>query len=84
MQQLSLDEFSEETWDYVSGEVVTDTIWENNQPLIRAITFDLYSTYLESVLKNAHGLHVSVMYPKLTASILEKFFRSLIEYKQIK
>jgi hypothetical protein len=37
------DDFFYTTWDYVSDKVVDDNFWEDNQELIKSITFDLYN-----------------------------------------
>lgn len=49
MNVVSYDNFIEESWDYVSENVVSDDYWETHQDLILGITFRIYNFYKQNV-----------------------------------
>jgi hypothetical protein len=61
------DDFFYTTWDYVSDKVVDDNFWEDNQELIKSITFDLYNFKDKSNITE-----------KQVGKILESIFFNLI------
>jgi hypothetical protein len=61
------EDFFYTVWDYVSDKIVDDNFWEDNQELIRSVTFDLYNFKDKSKITE-----------KQVGKILESIFFNLI------
>lgn len=72
MEELSYEEFYEQVWDYVSGKIVSDQFYFENEGMMRAITKDLYDM---SCLEECN------MHPKYYGRLVESFFYNLFEHK---
>lgn len=77
MYTINFEDFIEETWDYVSEDVVSDDLWEMNEAFIRGITHDMYKHYKDSLMKMPSGAIIETVTPKICGLILESFFRNL-------
>lgn len=81
MHVLSFEEFIEETWDYVSENVVSDDYWEANEAFIRKVTHDLYKQYKKELIRLDTGEVLERLTTKICGRIMEDFFNSLIKFK---
>lgn len=81
MNTISFEEFIEETWDYVSGYVVSDEYWEANQEYITEVTFGFYEIYRKSLYMAVNG----EMYPRIKikefGKLLEIVFATTKKYQ---
>lgn len=78
MEELKYEEFFDEVWDYVSEDIVDDVFWDNNQPMLRELTYDLYYMYKNSLVKtNYDSVIFNPLSPKVVAKLIETFFTNL-------
>ena len=72
------DNFFEDSWDFVSEDIVDDTFYENNTDFIRELTFDFYNQY-----DNANKLNTKQKQldsAKEVGKLFEIFFSKLVKY----
>lgn len=69
-QNTTFDDFFYDTWDYVSEKVIDDDFWNDNQDLIREMTFELYR------FKRQSGFNIT---PKHCGKILESQFHLIFK-----
>lgn len=79
-KELNFEEFIEDTWDFVSEQVITDKEWDDNYDLIQEVTFDLFTLYQNFTEYNPNGTKRKVLTPKLCGKLIENFFNSLKTY----
>ena len=65
---LSYEDFYEEMWDYISGKVVDDHYFFQNEDMMRAITKDVYDIYC---------IEDACIHPKYYGRVVESFFFNL-------
>ena len=78
-QLLSYDEFFYESWDYVSGDIVGDSYWEENMELIQDITFELYSLYRNTFQRVPTESGTQLLTTKVSGKLLEGIFDRIIK-----
>ena len=84
MEELTFEEFFEDTWDYVSDHVVDQDCWDENQPFIRDLTFDLYHMYKNSIIKTSYNdVIFNPLSPKISGKLIEIFFTNFDKHKII-
>lgn len=82
MEELTFETFFDETWDYVPMYVVDDDFWDENQPFIRDLTFDLYHMYKNSIIKTSYNdVIFNPLSPKISAKLIEIFFTQFKKHK---
>lgn len=84
MEELTFEEFFEDTWDYVSDHVIDQDFWDENQPFIRDLTFDLYHMYKNSIIKTSYNdVIFNPLSPKISGKLIEIFFTNFDKHKII-
>lgn len=81
---LSLEDFVEEAWDYVSGNVVSTNFYYRNEDFIREVNFDLYKVFKNKVTQVGVNQYKMNLTTKECGKILENFFSKLIKFGVIK
>lgn len=78
MEELKYEEFFDEVWDYVSEDIVSDDFWDENQSMLRELTYALYYMYKNSLVKtNYDSVIFNPLSPKVVAKLIEIFFTNL-------
>lgn len=71
-------QFFEDSWDFVSEDIVDDTFYENNLDFIKEITFDFYNQYESANKLNTKQKQLESA--KEVGKLFEIFFSKLIKY----
>ncbi len=78
---MTIDEFIEYTWDYVSPFIVSDDYWEKNNEFIREITFSLYELYKNVKVTNRGKADDVFVTAKFYGKVLEALFSNLNKFE---
>lgn len=76
------EEFFEEVWDYVSGSLVDDKMWNKYLDKFQEVTFELYNIHKKTLLTLPSGETQSLLSTKVCARIIESFvsnFKSFLD-----
>jgi len=77
---MDFETFHEDMWDYVSEEVVDDSIWTKKQEFIREYTYDLYKLYVSKIKMLEPHVYETPLTIKECAKITENIFSKMIKF----
>lgn len=81
MNIINLEDFIEETWDYVSKYTVSDEYWEENNEYITEMTFEFYEIFRKSHYRTLDGDYIPRIKVKEFGKLLEIVFATTNKYQ---
>lgn len=81
-QEPDFEDFIDETWDYVSRYVVTDSYWTENKDFLMEITFGCFDYYRKSLQEQPNGTFVEHITPKDCGKLIEGFLHCMHRFNQ--